>query len=155
MSEKSSKRRSAISRLRELFGQAPHPYGRRRRIRSRRRARCARPEALRTGAERGAGNRPDAAASVLDDVEHIIVENTESHKQAAHAIYLEQLHIYDARLAALNFEERFAIIRQAAPEAVEISERRPPLAAADVRKPERRECPKMTWGPIPPASRIF
>jgi len=70
------------------------------------------------GAERGAGDRPDAATATLDDVEHLIVERSESHKQDAHSIYLEQLHIYDARLAALNFEERFAIIRQAAPEAV-------------------------------------
>jgi len=120
MSEKPSKRRSAISRLRELFGQAPHPYRPSTQIfLDLDVEHVARDLKLsERGAERGAGNRPDAAASVLDDVEHVIVENTESHKQAAHAIYLEQLHIYDARLAALNFEERFAIIRQAAPEAV-------------------------------------
>ena len=42
----------------------------------------------------------------------------EGHKQDAHAIYLEHLHIYDERMTGLNFEERFAVIRQAAPEAV-------------------------------------
>jgi len=35
-----------------------------------------------------------------------------------HALYLERLHTYDQRMAALDFEERFAVIRQAAPEAV-------------------------------------
>lgn len=120
MSDKSSKRRAAISRLRELFGQAPHEYRPSTQIFldldvdkiARNQALAAR------GAERGAEERPAATAMVLDDVEHQIVENTESHKQSAHAIYLEQLHTYDARLTALNFEERFAIIRQAAPEAV-------------------------------------
>ena len=32
--------------------------------------------------------------------------------------YLEHLHTYDERLIGLNFEERFAVIQQAAPEAV-------------------------------------
>jgi hypothetical protein len=120
MSETPSKRRSAIVRLRELFGQAQHQYRPSTQVFLDLEVdRVARDMHLgETGAERGADNRPDTAAAVLDDVEHRIVENTESHKQAAHSIYLEQLHIYDARLAALNFEERFAIIRQAAPEAV-------------------------------------
>jgi hypothetical protein len=120
MLDKSSKRQSAISRLRELFGQAPHDY----RLSTQifldlDVSHVARDMKLaERGAERGAGNRPDAAAGTLDDVEHAIIERAESHKQDGHSIYLEQLHIYDARLAALNFEERFAIIRQAAPEAV-------------------------------------
>jgi hypothetical protein len=42
----------------------------------------------------------------------------EAHKQDGHSIYLDQLHTYDERLTALNFEERFAVIQQAAPEAV-------------------------------------
>jgi hypothetical protein len=120
MSDKPLKRQSAISRLRELFGQAPHPYRPATQIfldldvnHVAREMKLAE-----LGAERGAEDRPDAAAGTLDDVEHMIVERTEGHKQDAHSIYLEQLHIYDARLAALNFEERFAIIRQAAPEAV-------------------------------------
>jgi hypothetical protein len=119
MSETPSKRRSAIARLRELFGQAQHQYRPSTQIfldldvdRMAQDMRLSE-----TGVERGADNRPDTSAAVLDDVEHRIVENTESHKQAAYSIYLEQLHIYDARLTALNFDDRFAI-RQAAPEAV-------------------------------------
>jgi hypothetical protein len=70
------------------------------------------------GAERGTAERPTQDAQTLDDVEHRIVERIEGHKQDAHKLYLEHLHTYDERLAALDFEERFAIIRQAAPEAV-------------------------------------
>src|SRR6266436_3261885 len=70
------------------------------------------------GAERGADNRPAQDAQTLDDVEHQIVERVESHKQAAHFLYLNHLETYDQRLLALNFEERVAIIQQAAPEAV-------------------------------------
>ena len=73
---------------------------------------------VRRGSERGAEDRPAQDAQTLDDVEHQIVERVETHKQHAHALYLEQLHIYDQRLTALNFEERFAVIQQAAPEAV-------------------------------------
>lgn len=70
------------------------------------------------GAERGAQGRPAPDAQTLDDVEHRIVERIEGHKQDAHNLYLEHLHTYDQRMAALDFEERFAVIRQAAPEAV-------------------------------------
>lgn len=70
------------------------------------------------GTERGAQNRPTTDAQTLDDIEHRIVERIESHKQDAHAIYLDHLHTYDERLTALSFEERFATIQQAAPEAV-------------------------------------
>ena len=42
----------------------------------------------------------------------------EAHKQDANGIYLDHLHTYDERLTALSFEERFATIQQAAPEAV-------------------------------------
>jgi hypothetical protein len=70
------------------------------------------------GMERGKENRPDKDAQTDDDIEHQIVERVESHKQDGHSIYLDQLHTYDERLTALNFEERFAVIQQAAPEAV-------------------------------------
>ena len=70
------------------------------------------------GATRGAENRPSTDAETLDDIEHRVVELIETHKQDAHSIYLEHLHTYDERLTALNFEERFAIIQQAAPESV-------------------------------------
>lgn len=70
------------------------------------------------GSDRGAKNQPSSDAQTFDDVEHTIVERIEAHKQHAHSLYLEHLHTYDQRLTALNFEERFATIQQAAPEAV-------------------------------------
>jgi hypothetical protein len=70
------------------------------------------------GTERGAQNRPTSDAQTLDDVEHQIVERIEAHKQDSHTIYLDHLHTYDERVTALSFEERFATIQQAAPEAV-------------------------------------
>jgi hypothetical protein len=111
---------SPISRLLALFNQAQHDY---------------RPatqifldlnvdriadslQLAKRGRERGSTNRPSTESESLDDIEHQIVERIESHKQDSHSLYLDQLHVYDARLAALNFEERFAIIQQAAPEAV-------------------------------------
>jgi hypothetical protein len=73
---------------------------------------------LRLGAERGAQGRPAPDAQTPDDVEHRVIERMERHKQDAHRLHLEHLHTYDQRMAALDFEERFAVIRQAAPEAV-------------------------------------
>lgn len=70
------------------------------------------------GTERGSQNRPTTDAQTLDDVEHQIVERIEAHKQDAHTLYLDHLHTYDERVTALSFEERFATIQQAAPEAV-------------------------------------
>jgi len=113
-------RPSAIARIRALLSQPTHPY---------------RPattvfldlsvdrvaDELRLavqGSQRGAQNRPSSDAQTLDDVEHQIVEKIEAHKQDANGIYLDHLHTYDERLTALSFEERFATIQQAAPEAV-------------------------------------
>src|ERR1700758_1414432 len=70
------------------------------------------------GTERGKQNRPTTDAQTLDDVEHQVVERIEAHKQDAHTLYLDHLHTYDERVTALSFEERFATIQQAAPEAV-------------------------------------
>ena len=70
------------------------------------------------GSDRGAQNRPPQDSQTLDDIEHQLIERVETHKQDANSLYLEHLHTYDTRLAALNFEERFATIQQAAPEAV-------------------------------------
>jgi hypothetical protein len=73
---------------------------------------------LKNGTDRGAENRPPADAQTFDDIEHKIIERIEAHKQDAHSVHLEHLHTYDERLIGLNFEERFAVIQQAAPEAV-------------------------------------
>ncbi len=70
------------------------------------------------GQESGSENRPTPDAQTLDDVEHQIVERIEAHKQDAHTLYLDHLHTYDERVTALSFEERFAVIQQAALEAV-------------------------------------
>ncbi|MGA7808379.1 hypothetical protein [Bradyrhizobium sp.] len=113
-------RQSAIARIRALLNQPPHHY---------------RPattifldlsvdriadelQLAARGTERGAENRPTTEAQALDDIEHRIVERIEAHKQDANTIYLDHLHTYDERVTALRFEERFATIQQAAPEAV-------------------------------------
>jgi hypothetical protein len=75
-------------------------------------------ELVARGSERGAEGRPSSDAQTMDDIEHRVVERIEAHKQDAHTIYLDHLHTYDERITALSFEERFATIQQAAPEAV-------------------------------------
>jgi uncharacterized protein YukE len=113
-------RLSAIARIRALLTQPTHPY---------------RPattifldlnvdriaddmQLVERGTKRGSQNRPTSDAQTLDDVEHQIVERIEAHKQDSYTIYLDHLHTYDDRVTALSFEERFATIQQAAPEAV-------------------------------------
>ena len=70
------------------------------------------------GAQRGAKNEPSSDSAVLDDVESLIVERIEAEKNSAHGILLDELHLYKERLSGLDFEGRFATIRQAAPAAV-------------------------------------
>jgi hypothetical protein len=70
------------------------------------------------GAQRGAKEEPSSDSAVLDDVESLIVERIEAEKNSAHGILLDELHLYKERLSGLDFEGRFATIRQAAPAAV-------------------------------------
>lgn len=70
------------------------------------------------GRERGSQNRPPSDQQTMDDVEHLIVERVETHKQDSHSVYQDHQHTYDERMTSLSFEERFAVIQQAAPEAV-------------------------------------
>ncbi len=70
------------------------------------------------GAKRGARNEPAADSSALDDVENRIIERIEAENNAAHGLLLDELRTYKERLAGLDFEGRFATIRQAAPAAV-------------------------------------
>jgi hypothetical protein len=117
---KDNSKPSAIERLLALFSQPTHDY---------------RPateifldlnvgriadtlKLVQRGRERGAQNRPPSDAQTPDDVEHQIIERVEQHKQESHALFLDHNHTYDQRVAALNFEERFAVVQQAAPEAV-------------------------------------
>jgi hypothetical protein len=70
------------------------------------------------GAQRGANEEPSSDSASLDDVESRIVERVEAEKNSAHGILLDELHLYKERLSGLDFEGRFATIRQAAPAAV-------------------------------------
>ena len=72
----------------------------------------------RLGAERGAEEAPVSDSAALDDVEGRIVERVEAEKNSAHGVFLDELHLYKERLSGLDFEGRFATIRQAAPAAV-------------------------------------
>jgi hypothetical protein len=72
----------------------------------------------RSGAERGAREQPATDSTSLDDIENRIVERVEAEKNSAHGIFLDELHLYKERLLGLDFEGRFATIRQAAPAAV-------------------------------------
>ena len=70
------------------------------------------------GGTRGAKEEPSSDSVSLDDVESRIVERVEAEKNSAHGILLDELHLYKERLSGLDFEGRFATIRQAAPAAV-------------------------------------
>jgi hypothetical protein len=70
------------------------------------------------GRERGSQDRPGSDDQTLDDVELLIIERVEAHKQDSHSVYQDHLHTYDERMTSLSFEERFAVIQQTAPEAV-------------------------------------
>ena len=70
------------------------------------------------GDERGARDEPTLDSRTRDDVEARIVEYVESEKNAAHGVLLDHLRTYKERLMGLDFEGRFATIRQAAPSAV-------------------------------------
>ena len=113
-------KRSAVSRLMDLVNQPRHDYkpGTEVFLDLNVDRIAAELQLVQLGAERGAQERPAQDAQAPDDVEHRIIERIEGHKQDAHSLYLEHLHTYDQRMAALDFEERFAVIRQAAPEAV-------------------------------------
>jgi hypothetical protein len=71
-----------------------------------------------TGAERGAIGEPSSDSVAFDDIENRIIERVEAEKNSAHGLLLDQLQLYQERLTGLDFEGRFATIRQAAPAAV-------------------------------------
>lgn len=67
------------------------------------------------GRERGERDEPATGSVAMDDVEARIIERIESERKAAHAAAEDELRTYAERLSALDFEGRFAGIRQAAP----------------------------------------
>src|ERR1700733_5635207 len=97
MNTTNPKRLSPIARLRELLGQPQHPYRPSTQIFLDLNVQLISREMnlSKRGAERGTEDRPPQTAETFDDVEHQIVERTESHKQDAHSLYLEHLHTYD------------------------------------------------------------
>jgi hypothetical protein len=70
------------------------------------------------GTQRGNLGEPSSAGDALDEVEHAIIERVEREKRLVHGLYLDQLQTYAERFANLDFESRFGVIRQAAPQAV-------------------------------------
>jgi hypothetical protein len=70
------------------------------------------------GAKRGAHDEPAADSGALDDVENRVIERIEAENNVAHGTLLDELRTYKERLTGLDFEGRFATIRQAAPAAV-------------------------------------
>ena len=70
------------------------------------------------GAEQGHKELPDSNSTSLDNVEVRIVERVEAARSIAHGTLLDQRNLHDERLANLDFESRFADIRQAASEAI-------------------------------------
>lgn len=72
----------------------------------------------RVARKRGEADEPPPDGTTLDEGETRIVERIEAEKKSAHGILLEQLRTAEERLSSLDFEGRFAEIRQAAPAAV-------------------------------------
>ncbi|AZO16068.1 MAG: hypothetical protein E5V95_05505 [Mesorhizobium sp.] len=65
------------------------------------------------GKERGESNQPPKNAKNLDDVEHAIIERVEDEKKASYHTLEDSLQLLGGRLAGLDFEEQFGLIRQA------------------------------------------
>jgi hypothetical protein len=69
-------------------------------------------DVINRGKQRGEVNQPPKTAKNLDDVEHAIVERVEDEKKAAHHTLEDNLQLLGGRLAGLDFEEQFGLIRQ-------------------------------------------
>ena len=75
-------------------------------------------ELVRHGVERGRKNQPPTNSGSFDEIENKIIELVAAEKKNSHAVLVDELENYSQRLNGLDFEGRFALIRQAAPEAV-------------------------------------
>ncbi|MGX9144672.1 hypothetical protein [Mesorhizobium sp. 128a] len=69
-------------------------------------------DVINRGKQRGEVNQPPKTAKNLDDVEHAVVERVEDEKKAAHHTLEDNLQLLGGRLAGLDFEEQFGLIRQ-------------------------------------------
>ncbi|WP_278120673.1 hypothetical protein [Mesorhizobium sp. WSM4887] len=65
------------------------------------------------GKQRGEANQPPKTAKNLDDVEHEVIERVEDEKKASHHSLEDNLQLLSGRLAGLDFEAQFGLIRQA------------------------------------------
>lgn len=65
------------------------------------------------GKERGEANQPPKNTKNLDDVEHAIIERVEDEKKSSYHTLEDSLQLLSGRLAGLDFEEQFGLIRQA------------------------------------------
>ncbi|ESZ28322.1 membrane protein [Mesorhizobium sp. L2C066B000] len=65
------------------------------------------------GTQRGEANQPPKTAKNFDDIEHTVIERVEDEKKAAHHTLEDSLQLLSGRLAGLDFEEQFGLIRQA------------------------------------------
>lgn len=72
----------------------------------------------RVGGDRGEHETPPATSISFDEVEMRIGERIRSAQKSAYSRLSDELRTYDDRLSGLDFEGRFADLRQAAPEAV-------------------------------------
>ena len=70
------------------------------------------------GEERGREQEPKSDADGLDHVEREIVDKIEQERKASYNALLDQTQIYQERIAALDFEGRFAVVKSASVEAV-------------------------------------
>ncbi|QRM35447.1 hypothetical protein [Microvirga sp. VF16] len=68
---------------------------------------------------RGERNEPPFESDSMDEIELRVVDRIETHRNSAHDSMSEELRVYDQRLGALDFQERFNTIRTAAPAAVD------------------------------------
>lgn len=68
--------------------------------------------------ERGARDEPASASTGFDDIELAVIERIEAEKKTAQGVLLDELRVYAERLTRLDFEGRFGLIEQAAPEAI-------------------------------------
>ena len=78
----------------------------------------ARLEPKKRGAEQGAKELPPKEPDVLDDVEIELIEYIERERSNSTSATMNQIQVYDERMASLDFEGRFSVVRAASVEAV-------------------------------------
>jgi hypothetical protein len=70
------------------------------------------------GATRGEQELPPEEPDALDEVEAEIVDFVENERVNAQSAAINQIQVYDERMAALDFDGRFTVVRSASAEAV-------------------------------------